>query len=379
MTPFLSGQTLASVLLLSIMGALGWPLRGQFGHVRGALIPGALFACAIAVASPGLPWRRAFGFSVLLSAAGFALGGTFGYGDSIKTILEAPHITDALGELTRLGCLGAIWGGLGGTALGLASSERGVQRKDLVVLSLLALAWFTAFEILRWEERDLILFGGGLLAFHVYNAWVMRSRAVAIYGIAGAFGIGLGFTGAVFLLTVGSRGLFGHGWPWWHLRDQLLGACGGIGLALAHRATLRRRMTPASDHLPSWTQPMGIAALVCAIPFLNALNVFDSWRHERQFIDPGLLTIIQIVGLSGLLILGFAWGRWARSAATSEAGLTQVIVRSTLLAVWILTILAISKETVPLGLRRWEAGFSLFLITAGLLTLWLPRLGRSLR
>ena len=55
-------------LLAGIWMSLAWSLRGQFGHLKGALIPGAFAALLIALSAPHEKWRRAFPFAVILGS-----------------------------------------------------------------------------------------------------------------------------------------------------------------------------------------------------------------------------------------------------------------------------------------------------------------------
>lgn len=357
-----------AVVLCAALMSLAWPLRGQFGHLHGALIPGAFAAAFVAVAGPDARWRSAFGRSLLLSLVGFAAGGHLSYGALIEEVLQASTLLDAVPGLLQFASIGAVWGGLGMTCLGFGLAERALRPQEVGLVAALVCCWVILLGVLNWEQADLVLFGSGLAVLHAYNVVVFHSRIVAVFGAGGLLGFGLGFLGAAWLLYAGHHGWLGSGWPWWELRDQLIGLCGGLTLAGAHRMAIRQGLLPALTPLSSKVGAVGLVCFVVVVPALNALDVLASWTRERPIVSSTAAPFIQtLLGLAcfgaGVVLIR----QWRRARASDQAS-DQSLRFVTVLAIWLLSSLAIAKETVPLGLTRWEPAFSLFLVCSLILT-----------
>ena len=367
MTSALWAQAVWAWLFLS----LGWSLRGQFGHLRGALIPGALAAAAIALGRRSEPWRRAFGWAVVLGAAGFSVGGYFGYGLTIERIVHAPRVLAAFPDLARIFWTGAVWGGFGATALGFGFSEQPWRFRDGVVYGLLGAVGLLILGVLKAEAYDLWVVGAALVALQVYNARCKRSRIISLFGAAGVAGFGGGFLLAALLLHAGHRQWFGTGWPWWHLRDQILGGCGGIALAWASHTAARLGLAPAPRPAGGWGWRIGLAWYLAGIPLMNALGVVDSWIEERPIASLDTLRILRTGLVWGFVVL--AIGLVRRFASSRHPAPPRALRDATIAVIWFLSAAAIAKEMVPLGWARWEPAFTLFLIYSAMLTILLVR------
>lgn len=348
--------------------SLAWPLRGQFGHLHGAMIPGAFAAAFVALAHPEARWRSAFGRALLWGVVGFAAGGHLSYGALIEETLRAPSLPEAAPGLMTFGGLGAVWGGLGLTCLGFGFAEHTLGSREVGLLAALVCCWVILLGVLNWEQADLVLFGLGLAVLHLYNLVAFRSRIVATFGAWGVCGFGLGFLGAIGLLYAGHHGWLGSGWPWWQLRDQFIGLCGGLALVGAHRMAVRQALVPALSPPASLAGAVGLICFTVAVPAVNVLDVLASWTRERPIVSSAAAPFIQ--ALIGLASLGasVALIHWWRQARTSDQASEYLLRLVTVVVVWLLCGLAIAKETIPLGLSRWEPAFSLFLMCALILT-----------
>lgn len=345
--------------------SLGWSLRGQFGHLHGAAIPGAFAAAAVALTHCDRRWSEAFGWSVMFSVAGFAVGGHLSYGSTIERLLEATSLSAMIPGLLRLSCLGAAWGGLGLTFLGYAISERPFRLPELGLFGFVALCWILLLGVMNQESLDLVLFWLGLVCLHGYNGLVSRSRIVRIFGLAGVVGFGLGFPVATLLLSAGHHGRFGDGWPWWTLRDQIIGGCGGLALAWVRLAVDRRGLFPARTFRSTFSQVAGFGCFLIGVPAVNMIDVLTSWSVERPILPSGrAMAAIFVAGAGMLPAMLLSLRFWKVSVSTVEVSRRsrEVVRMATLIAIWWLSALAIAKETVPLGLGRWEPAFTFFIL-----------------
>lgn len=346
-----------SALLMS----LAWSLRGQFGHLKGAMIPGAVAALTLAVLNPGKMWRRNFGWLVMMSALGFSLGGHLSYGSLVESIASASQLSSLAIPLLEVFVLGAVWGGLGMTFLGFASSERSPRPQDAVLIAVLGFLWVVPLGLLNLEQYDLALLGGGLALAHFYNLAVKKSKAVLVFGSAGVWGFGTGFLLSVFLLHMGNRGLLPGPWPWWALRDQIFGAIGGLAVAWSARRVVKLDLSPCQEMITLSMQQYGFVFFASIIPAVNAFNVVHHWITKPPMLPSGL-----VLGLAALifapLVAAFVLLAGASGDSFFEPRLNRGLFLSSLLFLWSLSVLAIAKETLPQGWHRWEPGFTLFLI-----------------
>lgn len=75
---------------------------------------------------------------------------------------------------------------------------------------------------------------------------------------------------------------------------------------------------------------------------------------------PEHLNAISVALGAGFAMTGLWVARWATLARSAERGPGMGLRRSAVLAIWLLSALAMTKETAPLGLGRWETACSLF-------------------
>jgi hypothetical protein len=346
--------------------SLGWSLRGQFGHLKGALIPGALAAVAWVLLHRNERERKNFGSLLLFGCLGFALGGHLGYGDLIRQFLERPSLGSGGRELVRIFLTGATWGGLGMSYLGLAASESPLRRRDALFWSgsgLLVLLFADAFS---FEAAEIVILGILLAALHLYNLFVQRSKSVTYFGIYGFLGFGGALAGAVTLLDLGSKGFLGSTWPWWNLRDQLWGFFGGLVLWFA--AGRVRNESGSSAGGSTALQKAGLVFYWVFIPAVNTRNVLGHWILAH----PPWLDLI-LWGVAPILLIAFAFlfVSLLRLDAEKFSGpsFDRLLSKGTLIFIWYLSLIAIAKEISLYGTGRWEPGFTIFIGYSLLLTL----------
>jgi hypothetical protein len=137
-----------SVVLCGLSLSLGWGIRGNFGHVYGALIPGALAALAACLASGREDWWRRAGYFALFGALGWSFGGTMSYMQVIA-YTHSGHWPSQLYGFACLCVIGFLWGVLGGAGTALPAC---LDRERLTSLFTPTLAVFAA-----WTLQELVL------------------------------------------------------------------------------------------------------------------------------------------------------------------------------------------------------------------------------
>ncbi len=142
------------VLLTGLSMALGWRIRGQFGHEIGAAMAGALGAMAIAVLSGREDWRRRVHYFALFGALGWAFGGSMSY----MKVVGYGHSSDSATVLygfAGLFLIGFLWAALGGGGIALPAM---LESERLAALFPAIAAVFGA-----WFLQDLVVDWRGLL------------------------------------------------------------------------------------------------------------------------------------------------------------------------------------------------------------------------
>ena len=358
-------------LVAGIFMSLAWSLRGQFGHLKGALIPGAVAAAIVCFFHQEELWRKGFGWAVILSALGFSLGGHLSYGALIERILASPDFATASGDFFWIFIIGAVWGGLGLTFLGFALSEKPFTPYDLLLLAFLGVFWFIPLGVFNQEAYDLLLFGAGLAVVHAYNFFVKKSQMMSLFGAAGILGFGFGFLAAVVILYTGHQGWIPGSWRWWALRDQILGFIAGWAIVIAFHRSVNLGLSPAREMITLTSQKAGLIFYVVFIPLINCFGAVLYWMTEQPLHSSFLTAFLGFLFLAFFGVVFVLLAR-AETRLLVERALDHLLFFSTLIFIWVLSASAIAKQLLPFGWSRWEPAFTLFLMDSFLLTLFLP-------
>ncbi|MDP3920362.1 MAG: hypothetical protein Q8R76_06110 [Candidatus Omnitrophota bacterium] len=357
-----------SIFLAGLLLSFAWPLRGQFGHEHGAMIPGAAAAVITAVFMAGDKWRSCFAQAVIFGSLGFSIGGTFSYGSQVADIAAASDFGDVIPQLIHVFVTGAVWGWLGMLFLGFASAEREITFRDTLVLTIvgggawLATAVFNAGPALAWTA-------GGAALLQAYNALWKRSRTVTLFSAFGFFGFGLGFLISALVLHYGAHGVLPGGW--WRLRDQIWGFIGGISVLLAARFTAARGLMPAPLGGVA-IRRAGFITLASLVTGVNVWNVYGKWFKTTPTVpEPFWPTVYLVVCAVTLAAIAFYFLTSAPEMFSGE-GLTRTLRGSTLFFCWFLAVLAILKSVVYSGWDVWEPAFALLFIDCVILTVAIP-------
>jgi len=326
-----------TALLAGMAGAMGWGIRGQFGHETGAMVPGVLVAMVLVfLSSPHASSLRA-ARAVALTALAFAFGGSMTYGQTVG--LTHDHELIGNWPAFRWGMLGlfvkgGIWIGFAGAFLGIGLSRKKYSALEiLTVMATMVGCYYLGRYLLNEpfhpfdpEKRELppIYFsdhwdwepdkadmrprpeswGGLLLALtvlFVYVAGFKKDRLARNMTLVGVLSGGLGF-------TIGQSVQAAHQWGaewtrypiiarvgnWWNMMETTFGFVLGFGLGVGvwlNRHLIAKNETDGPVE-PSLTPPMEwVLAILYAAALIRMGFVF-----ENPELALGALPLAFIVG-----------------------------------------------------------------------------------
>lgn len=359
-----------SYLVVMLAVSLAWGLRGVHGHERGGAIAGAMAGLALAAVTGSPRW---IGASVL-GSLGFAIGGALSYGRFVGLAFHG-----VWHGIVSLIFVGVAWGGLGGLALGLglALPQYRLWERMAIGLGLLAVWAVIEFplsthieglqDLLTRDLMVLVLLGAwGLLAAYV-GVW-KHDRSSIRLALAGAIGFGLGFPLAAWVQGLGP--LTGVAVDWWKVAEHGIGAVGGLSLAVTGCALERGGWTPPIEVRP-WERWAACAWLLWLIPAWALANDVVYWTQERGLLTPAAgHQLMQAVwaGLGAFAVFG--WFEIRRGRYFTVSWFPHQLRGLFLAFVWVVTLIAVLKMTVPGG---WSPTPGIFLGLACVVTLLLPK------
>ncbi len=339
-----------------ILMALAWSLRGQFGHLKGAMIPGACLAILPAFCMREEHWRESFGRAVILTAAGFAAGGHLSYGAFFDTVVQASAFGQIKKELFDIFCVGLIWGASGATFWGFGFSEKSLNRLDVLMLATVILAWTVLPGLPGLGFLDMPLLIAGTVFLQAYNFVSRKSQIVWMAALTGALAWSMAFLFSGLVLSAGYQEYFGQGWAWWALRDQILGFTAGFlfwGM-ISSLQNFKFRRQPAEDILTP--QRFGFFVLVLVIPLINAWNAVTYWLSFKS-----LESMWQPVSMLCLLLFSGAGILLSRPDADFlHPKLRRTLALSARFFLIYLSLTAIAKQYFAMD-RHWEDAYTLFI------------------
>ena len=144
----LAGLNGSMILLGGLSLAIGWGIRGNFGHEYGAMIAGALAAMAVVLVSGRDDWIRRAPFFAFFGALGWSFGGTISYMQVIA-YTHCGHLPSQVYGFACLFAIGFLWGGMGGVGTALPAC---MDRKRLTELIPPIIAVFIA-----WTGQDIAM------------------------------------------------------------------------------------------------------------------------------------------------------------------------------------------------------------------------------
>lgn len=361
-----------TLLLASNMMSFAWPLRGQFGGPQGATICGAMAAVIVSVLIPWKNFRQAFAPAVVFGVLGFLAGGqNIPYGAIVDYILTQPNLGAVIPELLTILFIGASWGCIGCTYLGYGISEKSMTVWDYVIVIVMGIIAVVAAMILGTHTAYFIIFSIWIILLHLYNSLFKHSNTIWTLGLYGLISFGLGFLGAVIILFWGNHGLLPGPSGWWTLRDQMWGAAGGLGVALASWKIVSNNWQPAGISAVGF-QRFGYSAFVPIVCGINLIDVFIKWFFSSPQAPNLLLAGIFIAAGAIVVIVALIYYLTTVSANFLSPANRPVLLWSFVCFSSFLRFFAIAKSIVYSGWGVWETGFSIFIFEAMMLFLIMP-------
>src|SRR5581483_393001 len=222
-------------LFVAAAVGLAWGIRGDYGHVVGAMYPGAVLGLAwVAVAgSPALLPRMPVIAGV--TAAAIGAGGTMSYG-ILHGYAQADTLPNYAYGLVCLFLQGGCWGTFGGALAGLLCDRRPVRTGDWLGLlgSVFLGGWVLSavvvdllgFQVNPPRNNTSVAFLGAAVGQFVWLA--ATHRAAGLRGAAYAFiGFGLGMAGGRVLANAAVHvEAWGYTINHWNVMEI---ACGFVG------------------------------------------------------------------------------------------------------------------------------------------------------
>ncbi len=341
-------------MFVALAVGLGWGIRGDFGHLLGAMYPGACLALGLAYVSRQRSLFLWMPIIAAVSALGIGSGGTMSYG-----ILHGYAQSDTLvnygyGFLT-LFLQGSAWGVFGGAMIGLVL-ERRPMTTDRV-----------AGAGRQYSGRRVVhVAAGGHLARvrhqsaaqqhldHVHGVgncrsscgWAWNDRRVGFRGaLLGYIGFGLGMAGgrllgniANVLQTTSLDFTINH----WNVMEVSCGLIGGFiyCFGMVHRPYPE---PPERENVPL-VSIYGIVFVLGVIPLWHRLSrirvdeKLEEWARQFQsygYANPTDQADHLLALLNGVCVLGFVgvavwmvihFRRWQRLAAFPVLWLSLVML-----------------------------------------------------
>jgi hypothetical protein len=320
---------------------LGWGIRGDFGHLVGAMYPGACLAMGLAYVSRQ---RSLFLWMPILagvSAIGIGSGGSMSYGILHGYAQSDTFINYSYGFLT-LFLQGAAWGTFGGAIIGILLEREPLKTGQWLGLvgSILAGGWITSlivvtflgFQINPPRNNSSITFFGAALAQLV---WLACNRKWLGFrgGLLGYLGFGLGMSGgrllgnmANVLQTSGFDFSINH----WNVMEVSCGLIGGFIYCFG--MVDHAYPPPPERENVKWTSTLSIVFVLGLIPLWHRLSRIRpdeklvDWAKQLQsygYAEPQAMADTILSLLDGVCVLGFVgaaiwmlihFRRWERLA-----------------------------------------------------------------
>jgi hypothetical protein len=335
----LADRILRSAFVAAAVG-LGWGIRGDFGHLVGAMYPGACLAMGLAYVSRQRSLFLWMPILAAVSAIGIGSGGAMSYGILHGYAQADTFINYGYGFLT-LFLQGAAWGTFGGAIIGLLLEREPMKSGQWLGLigSVMAGGWITSlvvvtflgFQINPPRNNSSITFFGAALAQLIWLA-CNRKQLGFRGGLLGYLGFGLGMAGGRLLgnlaNTLQARGGFtiNH----WNVMEVSCGLIGGFIYCFG--MVDRTYPPPPERENTKWTSALSIVYVLGLIPLWHRLSRIDAgkkieeWSQQLQsygYAQPHDLAEKVLAQLDGVCVLGFVgaaiwmlihFRRWERLA-----------------------------------------------------------------
>ncbi len=316
-------------LFVALALGLAWGIRGDFGHVIGAMYPGAVLFLALAHVSGqrgAFLWMPALS---ALSAAAIGAGGTMSYGILHGYAQSDTFLNYAYGFLT-LFLQGGAWGTFGGALIGLLMERRPMRTGEWLGLlgSVFVGGWLFSFVLVNVlgfqinpprNNTSVGFIGASLCQF----AWLSRNdRRTGLRGaLLGFLGFGLGMATGRMLGNLSNvlQDVFGLTINHWNVMEVSCGAIGGFIFAFG--MVDREFPEPPEDEGLPFASFLGMIIVLGVVPLWHRLARVETsaklaeWAKalkEYGHADPEGLASMTLTLMNGVCLMAFVGvGAWA--------------------------------------------------------------------
>jgi hypothetical protein len=186
----MSDLALIGIVLSGLAMSVGWGFRGDYGHEAGAMVPGALLALSICLASGRQDWWQRATIMAVCGAIGWAFGGQMSYG-RVVGYTASSLLPDVAYGFASLFLIGGLWAGIGSAILAFSvTKSRSYLESFAWPLVTLWLVWFamditglTEWLAQTWSFNDTDWYAAlsALLVAIVYAVIIPRHRRACFF------------------------------------------------------------------------------------------------------------------------------------------------------------------------------------------------------
>ena len=163
-------------LSAALIMAMGWGVRGAYGHSTGAAMPGALVSLVICLCAHRSDWWRRTAVFGFLGYLGWAFGGQASYG-IIVGYTSGTSFPNVYYGYACLFIVGGIWGGIGAGLLSFGVTKpRSYLNMFIGPLTVIYVTWFFLDKVglLDWLQQK----------WSIYDTYWVKSASAFIAGSA---------------------------------------------------------------------------------------------------------------------------------------------------------------------------------------------------
>lgn len=313
------GDRIVRSLFVALAVGLGWGIRGDFGHLLGAMFPGAALGLGFAYVSGQKSMFRWAPVLGAIGALGISTGGAMSYGILHGYAKSDTFINYSYGFFTLI-LQGGAWGCFGCALLGLALEKEPFKALELVSMTVTVFlsGWFVYFLVVNLigfhinpDRSDLSIgFTGGVIGLFFWLIWTKHGL-----GWRGAF---LGYVGFGMGMALGrlfANASYLQPFPvnHWNIMEVSCGLIGGF--VFAYGMLGRKYPDPPEDRGFRLLSAYSLIYVMAFIPLLHHLRRIDpdeklaQWSLSLQsygYANPDSMSHIVLWLIRIVCVLGFA-------------------------------------------------------------------------
>ena len=315
--PMALGDRVVRALFVAVAVGLAWGIRGDFGHLLGAMYPGAILMLALAYVSGQESALRALPALAMACALGIGLGGNMSYG-LLHGYAQADTFKNYSYGFIALFLEGGAWGVFGGAFIGLLLERERANWIDWVggVVVMAVCGGFTfwlvyvaiGFDINPPRSNDALAHVGGGIGLLAWFA--IRKRPIALRAaMLGFVGFGLGMAGGRLIGNIFHNREASFEINHWNTMEVSCGMIGGFVVAFGMLGM--RFRDRSSDKSLTFGDIAGAVFVLGIIPLMHRLTRIDGgdlsgWKTNLEEWGSTWTAGGVSMALNVVVLLGFA-------------------------------------------------------------------------